>query len=86
MLKSKLYIYVGLLTIFIATFSIIFIFINVERIMSMCDTDPSYSSACGQLNGFTSTVLMLLLTVGGMIITLSVTAYILVSAKYGNPD
>ena len=84
MAESRLYVYVGLISIFIATFSIIFIFVNVDRIMKNCEIDPTYSHACGKLNGTTTTILMLLLIVGGLVIALSVTAYILLSAKYGD--
>lgn len=77
---TRFYIYLGIATIFIAAFSLFFIFHSIEKTLAECKTNPNYSPVCNQLDGFTLTVLVVLLIIGGFVITLTATAYILLSA------
>ena len=80
-MKSKFYIYMGLATVFVAVFTLFFIFDNIETMAAKCRTDPNHSPVCGQLTGFTLTMLIVLLIIGGLVITVSATAYILLQSQ-----
>lgn len=74
------YVYVGLATIFIAAFTLFFIFHSIEQLSLQCETDPSSSPLCTQLGGFSMSMLMVLLIVGGFVITITATAYIMLAS------
>jgi len=74
------YVYVGLATIFIAAFTLFFIFHSIEQLSLQCEADPSHSPLCAQLGGFSMSMLMVLLIIGGFVITITATAYIMLSA------
>jgi len=80
-MKSRVHIYIGFATVFIAAFSLFFIFYGIERMLNNCKNDPEYSPVCKQLDGFTLTVLIVLLIVGAFVITITATAYIMLSAS-----
>jgi len=73
------YIYVGLATVFIAAFTLFFIFHSLEKISLQCKADPSHSILCNQLSGFSMSMLIVLLIIGGFVITISATAYIMMA-------
>jgi len=79
-MAGRSYLFIGLLTIFIATFSIFFIFLNIEKMVQTCKTNPGYSSACKQLNNVSISLITLLLIVGGFVLIISLTSYIILSA------
>jgi len=68
----------GLITVFIATFMLFFIFDNIEKLSRQCKTE-SPPAICGKLSSFTMTMLVILLIIGGFIITICGTAYIMLS-------
>ena len=74
------YVYVGLVTIFVAAFTLFFVFHSLEQLSLRCETDPSSSSLCAQLSGFSMSMLIVLLIIGGFVITITATAYILLAA------
>lgn len=74
------YIYIGLATVFIAAFAILFVFHSLEQISVQCEIDQSYSPLCAQLTGFSLSMLVVLLIIGGFVITITATAYIIMSA------
>ncbi len=74
------YVYVGLATVFISAFVLLFLFHNLEQLSVQCKADPSFSELCGQLSGFSLSMLIVLLIIGGFVITITATAYILISA------
>jgi hypothetical protein len=74
------YVYIGLATVFIATFSLLFIFHSLEQFSLQCEANQSSSPLCSQLGGFSLSMLIVLLIIGGFVITITATAYILLSA------
>jgi hypothetical protein len=48
--------------------------------LAECNKNPDFSPVCKDLNGFTLTVLIVLLIVGGFVVTITATSYILLSA------
>lgn len=73
------YVYLGLATIFIAAFALFFIFHSLEQLSTQCKTDPASSPICDKMNGFTLSMLIILLIVGGFVMTISGSAYIMLS-------
>ena len=74
------YVYIGLASVFIAAFVLLFIFHSIEQLGVQCKADQSYSPLCTQLSGFSMSMLVILLIIGGFVITITATAYILLSA------
>lgn len=78
MARSK--IAIGLVTVFIAVFMLLYIFNQVQNLADSCGRDPSYSSVCSQLSSFTISMMIILLIVGGFFFIITVAAYVLLSA------
>jgi uncharacterized membrane protein YhaH (DUF805 family) len=78
--RTRFYIYMGLATVFVAVFTLFFIFDNIEAMAAKCQSNPDHSPVCGQMTGFSLTMIVVLLIIGGLVITVSATAYILFSA------
>ncbi len=74
------YVYIGFFTILLAAFALFYIFHSLEKFSTRCKEDPSFSPVCSKFNGFTASMLMILLIIGGFVITITSTAYILLSA------
>jgi hypothetical protein len=79
-MENKFYVYMGLATIFIAVFTLFFIFDRIEIMANKCGQDPNHSPVCKQLTGFSLTMIVVLLIIGGLVIMISATAYIILSA------
>lgn len=77
MIKSALLI--GLVTVFIATFMLFFIFHSLENLMEGCKGENPHP-VCAHLSPFAFSMLVVLLLIGGFILMISFTAYILLSA------
>ncbi len=75
------YIYIGLATIVVAAFSLFYIFHSLETFSTQCKANPEFSPICNKFNGFTASMLIILLIVGGFVVTITATAYILLSAS-----
>ena len=71
--------YFGFATIFIAAFLLFFIFHSLEQLSLQCQADPSFSPICTQLTGFSMSMLIVLLIIGGFVLMISATAYIMLS-------
>ncbi len=71
--------YLGFATIFIAAFLLFFIFHSLEQLSLQCKADPSFSPVCTQLTGFSMSMIIVLLIIGGFVLMISATAYILLS-------
>lgn len=77
--KGISHIYIGLVVVFISTFLLFFIFDSLEKLSAQCKTeDPP--QICKQLSGFTMSMLIILLIISGFVITITTTAYIMVSS------
>ncbi len=79
-MRKQIYLYIGLITVFISAFFLFFIFNSIGNLLTNCKEDPQFSPACGQLSGFTVTVLVVFLIIGGFVVTITATSYILLSA------
>lgn len=69
----------GLITVFIATFMLFYIFDSIDKIAKKCEIETPIPDICDKLSSFTLTMLVVLLIIGGFIITIFSTAYILLS-------
>jgi len=70
----------GMLTIFISVFMLFFVFDNLENLAEGCKSKGITTGICQYLNTFAISMVMILLIIGGFILIVSVTAYILLSA------
>ncbi|MEM5773215.1 MAG: hypothetical protein QXL86_03275 [Candidatus Aenigmatarchaeota archaeon] len=70
----------GLLTVFVATFMLFYIFDNINKLAEKCKTETPKSFVCEQFSGFTLSMLVILLIIGGFIFMILTTAYILLSS------
>lgn len=79
MALGQTHIILGLVTIFIAIAALLFIFYNLEQLADRCKSE--HTPICDQLSGFTMSMLIVLLIVGGFVITISATVFIMLSAQ-----
>lgn len=77
---ANMYVYVGLVTVFVAIFALFFVFHSLEQLSAQCHENPKASVLCSQMSGFSMSMLIILLIVGGFVITITATAYIMISA------
>jgi len=75
-----MYVYMGLATIFVAAFALFFIFHSLEQLATQCKSGESALPFCDKLNGFTISMLIILLIIGGFVLTITGTAYVMLSA------
>jgi len=75
-----MYVYIGLATIFVAAFALFFIFHSLEQLALQCKTGAQPTPICDKMNGFTISMLIVLLIIGGFVMTITGTAYVLLSA------
>jgi hypothetical protein len=76
---GQTHIILGLVTIFISIAALFFVFYNLEILAERCKTEES--PLCKQLSGFTMSMIVVLLMVGGFVITISATVFIMLSAQ-----
>jgi len=79
-MKWQSHLIIGLATIFIATFMLIYVLQSIENIIEKCKADSS-SEICEKLNPFNFPVIIIVLIIAGFIIIICTTAYILLSPK-----
>jgi len=70
----------GLLTVFVAVFMLFYIFDNINKTAEKCKTEEQKSIICQQLTGFTLTMIVLLLIIGGFMFVVLTIFYILLSS------
>ena len=75
--RGQTHVYLALATVFVAVFTLFFIFHNLELLAEKCDTESA--SVCEQFTGFTHSMIVVLLIIGGFVITVSATVYLLLS-------
>lgn len=75
-----MYVYIGLATIFVAAFALFFIFHSLEQLSLQCKAGTQPLPICDKMNGFTISMLIVLLIIGGFVMTITGTAYVLLSA------
>lgn len=76
MIKSALMI--GMVTVFVAAFMLFFIFHSLEKLMGQCKEDNP-PAVCAHMSPFAFSILVVLLLIGGFVLMISFTAYILLS-------
>jgi len=80
-MKPETHLIIGLLTVFIATFMLIYVVQNIENITRECKKTETQLTVCKRITGFTFPVIVSLLIISGFIIIICVTTYILLSPK-----
>ena len=70
----------GLVAVFIAVFMLFYIFDNLNKLAEKCKTEEPKSFICNQLSGFTLSMLVILLIIGGFLFVILTTAYLLLSS------
>ncbi len=80
-MKPETHLIIGLLTVFIATFMLIYVVQNIENITRECKKTGTQLTVCRRITGFTFPVIVSLLIISGFIIIICVTTYILLSPK-----
>jgi hypothetical protein len=70
---------ISLITVLIAIFGLFYIVDNISRIMKACETDKNLNICT--LGSLPVIILITLLIIGGLIMIINVTAYILLSGR-----
>jgi hypothetical protein len=70
---------IGLATVFVAIFVLFYIFDNISMIMELCEKNKNLNICT--MGSLPLILLMLLLIVGGLIMIINITAYILISGR-----
>ncbi|MEM5836341.1 MAG: hypothetical protein QXR09_03400 [Candidatus Aenigmatarchaeota archaeon] len=70
----------GLVVVFIATFMLFYIFDNLNKLAEKCKSEEQKSFVCEQFSGFTLSMLVVLLLIGGFLFVILTTSYILLSS------
>jgi len=73
---------VGLIVIFIAAFTILYIVDNLSRALKKCETDKTIKFC--RTNTIAIVTIILLIMVAGLVIIIATVAYIMVSASGGS--
>ena len=68
----------SLITVFVAVFMLFFVFDSLEKMAQQCESE-SPPAFCQHLSSFGISMLVILLIVGGFIITICITSYIILS-------
>jgi hypothetical protein len=68
----------GILVIIVSIVALFYVFYSLQSLADRCKTEDM--PICKQLSGFTMSMLIVLLMVGGFAITISATAFIMLSA------
>lgn len=78
MAVGQVHIAFAVITVFIATFTLLFIFDALNKVAEQCQTQKT--NACAILGGPAFPFIVLLIIIGGLIFVISTVAYILISA------
>jgi hypothetical protein len=70
---------ISLTTVFIAVFGLFYIFDNISNLMKLCETNKNLNICT--LGSLPVIVLVALLMIGGLIMIINITAYILLSGR-----
>ena len=75
---GKAHIGIGLVIVFVAIIALLYIFDSLDKLSQKCNTAERIE-ACDQLSGLTIPMLVILLMIGGFIMTVCVTFFLLFS-------
>ena len=70
----------GMAAVFVAIFTLFFIFDQIQKFADACAASPDSSALCKQFTGFTQSLLIIILIIAGFVIIITATAYILLSS------
>ena len=70
---------ISLMTVFIAVFGLFYVVHNIAKITVICETDKSFNFCT--ISSLPVIVLIALLIIGGLIMIINVTAYILLTGR-----
>jgi hypothetical protein len=70
----------GLVTVFVAIFTLFYVFDQIQKVADSCATDVTANALCKQFTGFTQSILIVVLIIAGFVIVITATAYILLSS------
>jgi len=71
---------IGLAAVFIAVFTLFYIFDQIQKLGDSCANGTTTSALCKQFTGFTQSLLIIILIIAGFVIIITATAYILLSS------
>lgn len=70
---------IGMVAVFIAVFTLFFIFDQITKFGNSCVATSNADALCSQFTGFTQSLIIILLIISGFVIIITATAYILLS-------
>lgn len=70
---------IGLVVVFVAIFALFYIFDSIGKLAERCKAGETLA-ICQQLTGFTLSMVIILLIIGGFVIVISAVVYIMLSA------
>lgn len=73
---------IGLAAVFIAIFTLFYIFDQISHLADSCAANVNVSQLCKQFTGFTQSIIVVVLIIAGFVIIITATAYILLSSSY----
>jgi len=71
---------IGLAAVFIAVFTLFYIFDQIQKLADSCAASPGANPLCSQFTGFTQSILIVVLIIAGFVVIITATAYILLSS------
>lgn len=80
--KKKKMLLAGLITLFVTTFSLFYIFDKVEELQHACETDQGLSLICREMNGYSLSSIAILVAVGTVVLVIIATVYMLLSSAH----
>jgi hypothetical protein len=69
----------GIIAIFVAIFALFYVFDSLQKLAERCKAGENLG-LCKQLSGFTFSMVIILLIIGGFVIVISAVVYIMLSA------
>jgi len=70
----------GLGAVFVAVFTLFFIFDQIQKLADNCAKTAVPTGICRQFTGFTQSLLIIILIIAGFVIVISATGYILLTS------
>ena len=68
----------AMVVIFVASLTLMYIFDSLNRLSTKCKNGTAPQDICSAFNGFTMNVLIVLLLIGGFVLIISATVFILI--------
>ena len=78
MLKGSITVVLAMVVVFIAAFTLFFIFDSLNKLAAKCQAGQAPQTICKGFTGFTFNILVVLLLIGGFVLIISSTVFILI--------